>query len=115
MEHETQAFDLLARRWDELASGGDVDVWVGLSLEKAINGSQGVGDAWAGVGQDEWIINKDVLKRCLEYTKMLDNCTGVSLFSYNGFWDTISGEENIYSKTELDAFLPVFKEITWDN
>lgn len=113
MEHETHSFDSLSRRWSELVRD-EIDLWIGMTVEKAVDGSQGVGDAWAGSGEAEWINNKDVLKRCLEYTKMLDNCTGVSLFSYNSFWDTISGEENIYSKTELNAFLPIFKEITWD-
>ena len=114
MEHETHAFDSISDKWSELVRE-EIDLWIGVTLEKAINGSQGIGDTWAGSGENEWINNKDILKRCLEYTKTLDNCTGVSIFSYNGFWDTLSGEENQHSKTEADVFLPVFKEMTWNN
>lgn len=113
MEHETHAFDSIADDWSQLVRDG-VDMWIGVTLEKAIEGNQGIADAWAGSGQNEWINNKDVLKRCLEYTKVLDNCTGVSFFSYNGFWDTLSGEENKHSNDEVNAFLPVFKEIKWN-
>lgn len=113
MEHATCAFDTLAIKWNNIIKNENVKMWIGMTLGKAVSGAQGTGDQWAGSGKNEWIENKDILKRCLEYTKNADKCTGVAYFCYQYFWNPTSGAENSHTKEERNNFLPVLEEISW--
>lgn len=113
MEHETCAFDALTDKWNAIVKSDTVKMWIGMTLGKTVAASTGDGDKWAGTGRDEWIENKDVLLRCINYTKTADKCTGVAYFCYQYFFDPITGEENEASKAEKDNFLSAFKEIGW--
>ncbi len=113
MEHETCAFDALTDKWNAIVKSDTVTMWVGMTLGKAVSASRGEGDRWAGTGRDEWIENKDVLLRCINYTKTADKCTGVAFFSYQYFFDPLTGKENKASQEERDNFVPVLKDIWW--
>ena len=114
-EHETCAFDDLLFKWDSIIKTDGVSLWVGLSLGKAVNAQNGIGDRWAGdTGYGEWMRRTDIIKRSLEYTKSSDKCVGVSFFSYQYFYDPMTDEENAYSKAERDNFLPILKSIKWE-
>ncbi len=113
-EHETCAFDALLDKWNTIIKTDGVALWIGLSLGKAVNAQNGIGDRWAGdTGRDEWMRRTDIIKRSLEYTKTSDKCVGVSFFSYQYFYDPMTDEENIFSKAERDNFLPILKSIKW--
>jgi len=111
MEHETCAFDALTDKWNAIVKSDTVKMWVGMTLGKTVAANAGDGDRWAGTGRDEWINNKDVLLRCLNYTKNADKCEGVAFFSYQYFFDPITGKENKASQEERDNFVPRLKEM----
>ena len=90
-----------------------VKLIIGMTLGKALNGSKGTEDQYAGSGKREWIENKDVLLRGLEYTKQLPKCIGVAYFCYQYFYDPVSGAAVAGTKTERENFLPVLKDISW--
>lgn len=114
MEHESLAFCDVADRWSEITKNGRVTLLFGMSIEKAKNASLGIEDAWAGSGSREWINNKDVLRKCLEYTQNIDNCSGVAYFSYSCCWDPMSGEELLETKEEVSNFSALLKNIKWN-
>jgi len=114
MEHETCSFDNMTDQWNAIVKSDTVKMWVGMTLGKTVAANAGEGDKWAGTGRDEWINNKDVLKRCLDYTKNADKCVGVAFFSYQYFFDSLTGWENEASQEERDNFVPVLKEIGWE-
>ncbi len=116
LEHGTHAFDKTATDWSEIIKIDGIDMWIGMTLEKAEKGSRGEIDTYAGtdVGKSEWINNRDVLKRCLEKTEDIYKCTGVAYFSYRLFWNSISGNEITETQTERNNFLPLLKTIRWN-
>lgn len=113
MEHATCAFDMLTDKWNNIIKTDNVKMWIGMTLGKAVSGAQGTEDKWAGSGKREWINNKDVLLRCLEYTKKATRCVGVSYFCYQYFWNPTTGAVNTNTSAERANFLPLLKSISW--
>ena len=109
MEHGSFDFVKTCNEWQSYIKTDSVKLIIGMSLGKAQSGV----DNYAGDGKYEWQNNKDVLKRCLEYTKELEKCVGVSYFCYQYFYDPISAEQNSATQEERDNFLPILKEISW--
>ena len=113
-EHKACAFDALLDTWDSIVKSDSVSLLVGLSLGKAVDAQNGIGDRWAGdSGYGEWMRHNDIIKRSLEYTKTAKSCVGVVFFSYQYFFDPKTDAENPYSKAEKDNFLPLLKSIKW--
>ncbi|MBO7249815.1 MAG: family 10 glycosylhydrolase [Clostridia bacterium] len=110
-EHTTRPFDEVLREFSELAQAGDVPLVVGITLEKAQNGYEGIGDSWAGDGYGEWIAQKNVIKRSLEYVRELDDSYGIALFSYRLLFDPLTGEPIEATREEYNNFMPVFKDM----
>jgi uncharacterized lipoprotein YddW (UPF0748 family) len=109
LEHSSFDFVSTAEKWQSYIKTDSVKLIVGMSLGKAQSGV----DNYAGEGKNEWSEHKDVLKRCLEYTKELDECIGVAYFCYQYFYDPLTAEPNAKTQTERDNFVPILKEITW--
>ena len=109
LEHSSFDFISTAEKWQSYIKSDKVSLVIGMSLGKAQSGV----DNYAGEGKNEWSEHKDVLKRCLEYTKELDECIGVAYFCYQYFYDPISAEPNAKTQTERDNFVPILKEISW--
>ncbi len=116
LEHGTQAFGMNVKKWNGTVKAEGVKLWFGMTLGKALSGSQGVQDQYAGTenGKTEWIRNKDVLKRCLEKSLTADKCTGVAYFCYQYFWDPVSGAEVNGTRAERNNFLPLLRTIEWN-
>ncbi len=110
-KHATHPFDRVLAEFAETAQRAGIPLIVGITLEKATNGSSGIGDAWAGVGKDEWITQKNIIKRSLECVRELDDDFGVALFSYRLLFDPITGEAKEELREEYEGFLPVFKDM----
>ncbi len=106
-EHETHPFDEVSQEFSNIVSSHGVKLIIGMSLEKAYNGYNGVSDKWAGTGSDEWIASRDILKRSIEYTENIGNCGGVAFFSYRLFFDPESGEVISETRDEVEAFLTI--------
>ena len=109
LEHASFGFKKTAEVWQGYIKTDAVKMIVGMSLGKAQSGV----DNYAGAGKDEWKNNKDVLKRCLEYTTELDCCVGVAYFCYQYFYDPISAEPNSATAEERNNFVPLLCEISW--
>ncbi len=113
LEHQSYDFDKVSKTWQSIIKVDSIDLIIGMTLGKAVNGYDGKGDTYAGSGKNEWIRHKDILKRCLELSKSYEKCRGVSYFCYQYFFDPLSGVENNKTKTERDGFLPILKDISW--
>ena len=109
MEHGSFDFIKTCNEWQSYIKNDKVKLVIGMSLGKAQSGT----DNYAGDGKYEWRDNKDVLKRCLEYTKELERCVGVAYFCYQYFYHPISAEPNSATQEERDNFIPLLKEISW--
>ena len=107
LEHETCAFDATYEKWESIV-GPEVELYVGITLGKAVNGSLGIADSYAGSGRAEWIESKRVLADCLEFLKNKSSLCGIAVFCYGYFYDPVSGEPNGAVGAELENFLPVF-------
>ena len=109
LEHQTYDFKSVCKTWQNIIKNGKVDLIIGMTFGKALSKE----DKWAGSGKDEWANNRDVLKRCLEHTKQLQKCTGVSVFCYQYFYAPTTGVKVSETAQEVTNFLPVLKEISW--
>ena len=112
-DHATYDFIKVCNYYNNLIKTDNVRLIIGMTLGKALNGYKEIEDAYAGVGKNEWIENDDVLKRCIDYTKSLSNCSGVSYFCYQYFYEPGTDNEIIETKAEREQFIPILKSITW--
>ncbi len=76
-DNSAQPFETCVSQWDEIASSGKVPLIVGLTVAKF-----GTEDKWAGSGSDEWITDKDILKRQFLKAAEQVSFSGINLFSY---------------------------------
>ena len=111
LEHQSYDFVKVCNEWQSIIKTDSVKLVIGMSLGKA----KAKVDNYAGTGMYEWREHDDILKRCLEYTKSLEKCTGVSYFCYQYFYDPISGREVSETAAERKNFLPVLEKITWNS
>jgi len=112
-EHQTYDFVKVVTYYNNLIKTDSVKLIIGMSLGKALNGSKGTGDTYAGTGKNEWIENTDVLKRCLEYTENLSHCSGVAYFCYQYFYTPGTNTQISGTATERANFVPILKTIVW--
>ena len=110
-EHATHPFDEVYAEFLNMTKDTNITLVSGITLEKAANGYDGVSDKWAGSGGDEWIEQKNIIKRSLECVRELDDTSGVALFSYRLLFDPVSGEPKIETREEYENFMPVFLEM----
>lgn len=108
-EHSTCAFERVCGEFSSMVKNKDVKLIIGMTLGKAASAYDGEIDVYAGAGAEEWINEKDILLRSYEHTKTLDNCVGVSYFSYQYFYDVSSGEPNPKTAEERKNLLPALK------
>lgn len=102
-EHSSCAFDKVCDEFSAMIKNDNIRLIVGMSLGKAATEY----DAYAGEGKYEWRDRKDILKRSLEKVYSMDKCSGVSYFSYQYFFDPVSGAEDPRTEKERSAFLPL--------
>ncbi len=114
-EHATYDFIKVVTTYQSMIKAEGVGLIVGMSLGKAYGGYDGNIDQYAGseAGKNEWIKNRDILCRELEYTRKLDKCRGVAYFCYQYFFDPVSGAEINKTADERALFVPLLGEISW--
>ena len=110
MEHQTYDFVSVCRTFDDMIKVDGIQLVIGMTLGKA----KSKYDQYAGSGQWEWREHFDVLYRCLQHTRSLKHCTGVSYFCYQYFYDPVSGVAVPETQAERDLFVPLLKEILWN-
>ncbi|MDD4124600.1 MAG: family 10 glycosylhydrolase [Eubacteriales bacterium] len=110
--HGSCPFVQTVKDWAGIIKNGKTKLYVGMTLGKAVSGSQGNIDTYAITeeGKNEWINHKDVLKECVKFLDGYENASGYCFFCYQYFYDPVTGEANAYSLTEVEAFLPVMNE-----
>lgn len=113
LEHATFDFNKVVSKYQSMIKTDSVKLIVGMSLGKALNGSKGETDKYAGSGAREWIEHKDILARQLEMTESYKKCVGVAYFCYQYFFNPLSGAENSGTRQERAAFLPLLEKISW--
>ena len=109
MEHQSFDFVSVCNTWQDIIVADSVDLIIGMTFEKALSQE----DPYAGTGKNEWMEHKDVLKRCLEYTGELPQCRGISVFSYQHFFNPVTGEPVAGTAQEREQFVPALQKITW--
>ena len=109
-EHQTHSFYKICDEFCNIIQKDDIKLIIGTTLGKAYDGYNGEGDKWAGVGKNEWIENRDILKRSLEYVSNKENCAGVAFFSYRYFFDPLTSVPIPETSEEIEAFLPILKK-----
>jgi uncharacterized lipoprotein YddW (UPF0748 family) len=57
MEHQTWSFPYTYQRWAEATTNPNIKFYAGMTLGKAVSGTWGDKDTYAGTGADEWIDN----------------------------------------------------------
>ena len=103
-------FDQILAKWEELVQKGSVKLYVGLAASKAVLGSQGELDAFAGTveGRSEWIRCKNILQRSLEC--IYDSASsGYCFFSASYLYRLQTGEVQEGIAEEYKNFAPLLQ------
>ncbi len=111
MEHGTWSFSDTYERWSAITTNPNIMFTAGMSFGKAMMGYDGTGDENAGAGKDEWIKNKDVFKKCFEYSVKQPNYDGFAIFCYQYLWDPITGRANVKTALELNNCKKYFTDV----
>ncbi len=109
LEHGSFDFRKVSKTYADMIKTDSVDLIIGMTFGKAFTGE----DKWAGSGKTEWQDHKDVLARCLETTKELPQCRGISVFCYQYLFDPLSAQPIPETAQERENFLRVLESITW--
>lgn len=97
-----QKFDLCCKEWEKLCTSNEVKLVIGVGIYRAkppIN---------AGEFQ-EYIDNKDVTKRQLEFLQTMNKNDGFIFYAYINMF-TVNGKYQNYFAEERENLLPVLKE-----
>ena len=110
-EHSSHPFDKVFSEFLSMTQKKNIKLIVGITLEKTHNAHNDIGDVWAGDGFAEWIDEKNIIKRSLEHIRVLDDTSGVALFSYRLLFDPVSGAQKDSTREEYENFITVFKKM----
>ena len=103
-EHQALPFEKTAKDFIDTCYENGIDVIIGLSLEKAYNGTLLSVDKYAGEGANEWIESKDILARCVRVSRKL-GAHGIAFFSYRLFFSPDNGEQVSETEKEVNALI----------
>lgn len=109
IEHPTCPYFKLCDDWQAMIKNENVKLIIGMTLGKAKAGK----DEYAKENSDEWAKHKDIMVRCLEGTRALPSCVGVSYFCYQYFYNSVTGAECEETREERSRLIPLLKEISW--
>ena len=100
-ENSGQPFSDVVEQWDEMLKGTGRPLIPGLAVYKIGNE-----DTWAGSGSQEWIIDKEIIRRQIEKSRTASNYGGVILYSYQFIFEPESSLEHAVND-EIAAFKPL--------
>ncbi len=100
--NSAQPFEHCTDQWNQLVSGTDTKLCIGLAVYKV-----GQEDRWAGEGRYEWQNTETMLKRQIEYAKSCANYGGIALYSYNYLFT--DGYVTSAIQKEKENFKPLLK------
>lgn len=103
-ENSGQPFAEVVEQWDEMLKGTGRPLIPGLAVYKIGNE-----DTWAGSGSQEWITDKEIIKRQIEKSRTASNYGGVILYSYQFIFEPdISTKQAV--NNEIAAFKPLLTQ-----
>lgn len=76
-----QPFSKCVNEWNNLAKSGKIPLIVGVAVSKI-----GLSDSWAGEGKNEWITDKEILRRQFLESAEQSEYGGIVLFSYRSIF-----------------------------
>lgn len=103
-ENSGQPFAEVVEQWDEMLKGTGRPLIPGLAVYKIGNE-----DTWAGSGSQEWINDKEIIKRQIEKSRTASNYGGVILYSYQFIFEPDSSTMQAV-KDEIAAFKPLLTQ-----
>ena len=106
MEHGTHDFSSVAEDFDRMIEVDGIELYLGMTLEKAYNGYYGKEDPYAGSGRREWIEHRDVLLRCLTSQESLTHKRGVAFFGFRCLVSPETTQEEEALREEWSHLLP---------
>ncbi len=89
-------FDIILSDWVDAVTEPEVRLVIGLTAAKAVMAVSGEIDVYAGTeeGKNEWINNKDILRRSLIAIYEEKKASGYCIFCYHYLFDVLTGEVN---------------------
>lgn len=106
MEHSSWSFSSTYQRWSDAITNPKIKLYAGMTLGKAQAGSRGEADVYAGAGKEEWIHNKDVIKKCFEFAVKQPDFSGYAIFCYQYMFDPLKGTPNPLTAEEVNNAKP---------
>lgn len=80
-DNAAQPFAECVNTWNNIAASGKIPLIVGIAASKI-----GHSDSWAGTGKDEWITDKDILKRQFLESAEQSEYGGAVFYSYRSLF-----------------------------
>jgi len=77
-DNSSQPYKKCVAEWQEMVNYSGVKLITGLAVYKI-----GKEDIWAGNGKDEWLTEKQIIKRQIQEARSLKNYGGVIFYSYS--------------------------------
>jgi len=96
-QNSAQPYIRCIAEWQEMANYSDVKLIMGLAVYKI-----GREDIWAGDGKNEWLTDKQIIKRQIEEARKLKNYGGVVFYSYSYLFSSAQATPAI--SDEIAAF-----------
>lgn len=88
-ENTVKPFKETANFWNNLVTGKEVKLVIGLPLYKI-----GLVDEYAVDGMYEFVFSSNVIRKQIEYSRTLSNYSGFALFRYGNYFDKETEEVN---------------------
>ncbi len=95
-------FDVCSKAWAELVTCEEVELVLGIGLYRTV-------DVEYSQSDPGWFLNKDNLKRILEFTYDFEPADGFIMFDYCSMYDIYTGEYLTENSEEIQNMLPLLK------
>lgn len=101
-ENQNSSFQSVTESFNNMVTESSVELYVGIAAYKI-----GTEDKWAGAGVSEWLNTNDILKRQVEATRKLNNCSGIFVYRYDSLFNPNS-EVKSQIQSEVNNLKSIF-------
>jgi len=99
-DNSAQPYIKCINRWHKMLEDSSIKLIFGLAVYKI-----GKEDEWAGEGSQEWITERQILRRQILEARKLTSYNGIVFFSYNNLFNAPHLTTAV--QKEIDAFKPI--------
>lgn len=104
-ENAVCPFERILADWENAITNESINLYIGLSGAKCVDGAMGKEDKFAGEkGKFEWRDNRDILARSVKCINDSVKATGVVVFTYSSFYDPLTAKDNSFAEDEKNSF-----------